>query len=162
MDMHVSPAALIDSATRVSPKYQQLFESGTGVKEGFTLRQHTETALEIFDASYKANLPRSVYDFGRLCLLVHDIGKPEAAKRGANQEPFNAKISRDFLRDIHAPKEFADAIPEIITAGAEAASEYMLKKDEGEEEGRQAKAYHRVSRNCQKALQHQSDGSNVS
>jgi hypothetical protein len=139
MDMHVSPAALIDSATRVSPKYQQLFESGTGVKEGFTLRQHTETALEIFDASYKANLPRSVYDFGRLCLLVHDIGKPEAAKRGANQEPFNAKISRDFLRDIHAPKEFADAIPEIITAGAEAASEYMLKKDEGEKKAAKRK-----------------------
>ena len=137
MDRHVSPTSLVDSAARVSPKYQQLYESGTGVKEGFTLRQHTETALEIFDASYKANLPRSVYDFGRLCLLVHDIGKPEAAKRGANQEPYNAKISRDFLRDIHAPKEFADAIPEIITAGAEAASEYMLSK--GEEQKKAAK-----------------------
>ena len=128
MDRRGTPREFIDSAKQVGPKYQQLFEADAGVKEGFTIEEHTETALRLFDASYKSNLPRSVYDFGRLCLLVHDIGKSVARKNNQDQEGYNAMLSTDFLRDINAPKELVDAIPLIITEGMEAAAGTILNK----------------------------------
>ena len=128
MDRRGTPREFIDSAKQVGPKYQQLFEAGAGVKEGFTIEEHTETALRLFDASYKSNLPRSIYDFGRLCLLVHDIGKSVGRQNDQDQEGYNAMFSMDFLKDIKAPKELVDAVPLIITEGMEAAAGTILNK----------------------------------
>jgi hypothetical protein len=132
MDRRVSPTDLIESAKRVSIKYQRIFESSAGNWEGYTLEEHTETALRIFDTSYKSNLPRSVYDLGRLCLLVHDIGKPIARKNGEAQDPYNAEYSRMFLKDIGAPTELVSAIPDIVTVGKEASDRFMLSKTDEE------------------------------
>lgn len=131
MDRRVSPTELIESAKDVSRKYKDIFESSAGNWEGYTLEEHTETALRIFDTSYKSTLPRSVYDLGRLCLLVHDIGKPIARKNGHDQEPYNADYSRMFLKDIKAPQELVDAVPDIITVGKSASDKYMLAKRNG-------------------------------
>lgn len=134
MNRRVSPAELIDSAKNVSRKYKDIFESSAGNWEGYTLEEHTETALRIFDTSYKSTLPRSVYDLGRLCLLVHDIGKPIARKNGHDQEPYNADYSRMFLKDIKAPQELVDAVPDIVTVGKTASDSYMLAKRNGQSE----------------------------
>lgn len=128
MDRRVTAAELIESAKQVSPKYRRIYESSAGNWEGFTLEEHTETALRIFDTSYKSTLPRSVYDLGRLCLLVHDIGKPIARKNGQDQEPYNADYARMFLKDIGAPKELVEAVPDIITVGKSDSDRFMLAK----------------------------------
>lgn len=128
MDRRGTPREFIDSAKQVGPKYQQLFEADAGVKEGFTIEEHTETALRLFDTSYKSNLPRSIFDFGRLCLLVHDIGKSVARQNNQEQNGYNAMFSMDFLNDIGAPKEIVDAIPLIITEGMDAASDTVRYK----------------------------------
>ena len=128
MDRRITPHELIDSAKKVSPKYRKLFESDAGVSQGLTIEEHTETTLELFDNSYKSNLPRSVFDLGRLCLLVHDIGKGEARKQGKEQNNFNAQRSAEFLQSIGAPQEMITAIPLIITEGMDAAHGAVVEK----------------------------------
>lgn len=128
MDRRVTPHDLIDSAKQVSPKYRKLFESDSGVAQGITIEEHTETTLELFDNSYKSNLPRSVFDLGRLCLLVHDIGKGEARKKGMEQNSFNAQRSAEFLQSIGAPQEMITAIPLIVTEGMDAAHGTVVEK----------------------------------
>ena len=128
MERLSTPSELIDSAKRVSPRYKQLFEGSAGVKEGLTIEQHTETALRLFDASYKSNLPRSVFDLGRLCLLVHDIGKSAANRDGGSQDDYNRYYSKEFLTSIGVPKELTNTIPDIVTDGMEAAEGVVLGK----------------------------------
>lgn len=128
MDRRVTPRDLIDSAKRVGPQFKELFEGDSGVWEGFTVEQHTETTLRGYDASYKSSLPRSIYDFGRLCLLVHDIGKSAARKEKRRQSEANAQYSKEFLQSIGAPAEFVEAIPLIITEGMTAAAGTILRK----------------------------------
>ena len=128
MDRRITPRELIDSAKRVSQDFQNLFEGDAGNREGFTIEEHTETALELFDSSYKSNLPRSVFDFGRLCLLVHDIGKGEARRNGQAQNSYNAQRAAEFLQSIGAPREVITAIPIIITEGMDAAHGTVVEK----------------------------------
>lgn len=76
-----TPADFVDL---LKPDFGTELSSGVGVKEGYSLEQHTLMALGQFEKYFKDQpLPLGLSpDFFRSFLTLHDIGKPEAVRRG--------------------------------------------------------------------------------
>ncbi len=127
-DQFAPSRQVVEKAKEAGPRYRQLFESPCGVWEGYTLQQHTETALDIFDKSQGDKLPASLYTLGRIALVTHDLGKPIAAARGdkTQQHRFNASEASGFLRDIGCSQEMIRSVTHLITDGMRYVSDDLL------------------------------------
>lgn len=114
-DLHASPSALVDDATKVEG-YEQIYDADTGNWEKFTLAQHTETVLRIFDENFADKLPVELLTPMRLALLVHDIGKPIAAARGEKhlQKQYNIEQAEDFMTKLEINEKMQKFILAII------------------------------------------------
>lgn len=114
-DLHASPSALVDDATKVEG-YEQIYDSDVGNWEKFTLAQHTETVLRIFDENFADKLPVELLTPMRLALLVHDIGKPIAAARGEKhlQKQYNIGQAEDFMTKLDINQKMRKFILAII------------------------------------------------
>jgi hypothetical protein len=112
-DLHASPAALVEDATKVEG-YERIYQADAGNWEGYTLAQHTETVLRIFDENFADSLPVELLTPMRLALLVHDIGKPIAAARGEKhlQKQYNDERAEDFMSKL----EINDKLQKFILA----------------------------------------------
>lgn len=109
-----SPKRLVAAAADVPQrgnghKYAEIFDRPTGVWEGYTLRQHTETALRNFENNYADEIPAKLLPLARLSLVVHDIGKPEWADKDGNnkhgsQENFNQMEAFRFMKSAGVNK----------------------------------------------------------
>lgn len=107
-DSFATPEQIVDLAKKV-PGYKEIFESDSGVWEKFTLQEHTETLLRLMDENYADRMPARLLPLTRLAILVHDIGKTEAAKlpeyknaktreeRDIIQSAYNESYAMDFL-----------------------------------------------------------------
>ena len=69
----------------------------------------------------------------RLSLLVHDIGKGEAAKNNdkANQEVYNIKYARDFMRLNGIDDATSNLVISMIGEGKELAGRSIIGHDSG-------------------------------
>ena len=92
---------------------------------------NTETVLRIFDENYADILPASTLPIMRLSILVHDIGKSEAAKRNdkVNQQRYNIEYAKEFMRLNNVDDSISNLIISMIGEGKELAGQYMLKHD---------------------------------
>ena len=107
-DSFATPEQIVGFAKKV-PGYKEIFESDSGVWEKFTLQEHTETLLRLMDENYADRMPARLLPLTRLAILVHDIGKTEAAKlpeyknaktreeRDIIQSAYNESYAMDFL-----------------------------------------------------------------
>ena len=93
------PADIVEAAKK-TPGYEELFEADAGNWEKYSVAEHTETTLTVFEKNYADILPASVLPIMRTALLVHDIGKGEAAANHekGRQEEYNYIFARRFMR----------------------------------------------------------------
>ena len=124
VDPYSSPRDLIDAAKQTKG-FKELFEMDDGNWEHYTIEQHTETVLTIFENNYADVLPASVLPFIRTALLVHDIGKGVAAANHdkANQDKYNYVYARKFMQD----NGIDNATARFITAITGDVKELVLK-----------------------------------
>lgn len=129
-DQYSTPHAIIEKAKENNNRVKNLFARKTGVWEGFTLQQHTETALSIFDKSAGDKLPSSLYTLGRLALIAHDLGKPIAAERHdvKNQKQYNIQEAANFLCVLDCNDETMKLVIHIISDGMQYVGEDLLAK----------------------------------
>ena len=127
-DQFASPREIVQKAKEATPRAKWLFEQGTGVWEGFTLEQHTETALDIFERSSSDKLPASLHTLGRLAIVTHDLGKPMAVANGdkRNQDYYNASEAANFLFSQGCSDQLIDAVVQVIRDGMPSVSDYTL------------------------------------
>lgn len=99
--------------------YKDIFSKSVGVKEGFTLEEHTITVMDNFeDFNLKDMLPAcelNLLPLIRFSLGVHDIGKPEAVENGdKNLQHKYTKviIDREMARlgFLESEKKFVQAL----------------------------------------------------
>lgn len=120
-DPNASPEQIVEAARQV-PKYGAMYNLTCGVVEGFTLGQHTETVLGVFEKNYAGDVPVELMPVIRLMLLVHDIGKPAAyfncpVGDKPNQTKYNAMYGQMFMDQIGVDQSVSRLLIDIITKG---------------------------------------------
>lgn len=114
-DHMATPEQIMTKARQVG-NFEQIFASDAGNWEKFTIGEHTETVLRIFDQSYADNLPVDVLPIMKLVILTHDIGKAEAIKQEdkKNQHHHNKVMAGKFLSEAKVDQATIDLIIGII------------------------------------------------
>jgi hypothetical protein len=125
-----SPRALVQWAASVNG-FEDKFSASAGVWEGFTVGEHTETALRAFEDTYRYRVPDGVVPIANLCLLVHDIGKGEAVKHNEkdNQKEYNVHYAKNFMEKIGLDPRCAEIVTGLIGGGQDYTSQYFLRGD---------------------------------
>lgn len=100
-NLYIKPHEIINIAKR-TPGFNDIFEADAGNWEGFKLGEHTETVLRLFDDNYADSIPASTLPIMRLALLVHDIGKPEAVRKGDKKSQKRYNVA--YRRRVYATK----------------------------------------------------------
>lgn len=136
---------LVEEAKKVG-NYKRIFESDSGVKEKYTLQEHTETVLRNFDENYADKVPAKLVPLMHLALLVHDIGKPEAARNGekSNQKVYNDKEARRFMKQIGIGPHASELVRGMIGHAQELTTKGFIKGD--------AKARAELDKYCRQML----------
>ena len=98
-----TPETVVGAASQVEG-FEPIFAADTGVWEGYTLAEHTETVLRNYERSFAGDLPAEIHAPLKLALLTHDIGKPEVADRDPKNkiDEYNNNLvrSQQFLEQI--------------------------------------------------------------
>lgn len=112
---YAKPQELLAAAKQV-PQYEVIFEMKTGVWEGFTLEQHTETVLRNFDENYADKLPVELLSVMRLAIICHDIGKPAAVREGdwAREADYNAAFAAHYMNTLQVDEKMQQFIQRLI------------------------------------------------
>ena len=131
-DLYIEPQEVLALAKQTAG-YKEVYEADAGNWEKFTLEEHTETTLRLFDNNYADLLPASVLPIMRLALLVHDIGKPEAAKNHdkENQKTYNVKTAEAFMVKNNIDPANRKLITKMIGDGLEYTTRWMIKREQG-------------------------------
>lgn len=126
-NLYTSPEEIVRAAKEV-PGYKKLFEADAGNWERFSLEEHTETVLRFFDYNYADTIPAKILPIMRLGLLVHDIGKSEAAARGEKrmQGKYNMPAADLFMRQIGVDDRNRELVLNLIGPGKEMVAKYEL------------------------------------
>ncbi|HMS93585.1 MAG TPA: hypothetical protein PKD28_04305 [Candidatus Saccharibacteria bacterium] len=126
---YVSPHALIDEADKTRG-FQGRFDRPSGVWEGFTLGQHTETVLRNFDETYADSVPVNLLLPMRLAMLVHDIGKPVAHAEGnkSQQVVYNKRDARRFMTEVGVDDPLQTVVLGVMGKGCDLALQMDVRK----------------------------------
>ncbi len=133
-DPHIKPEKIMSLARAVSG-FEDVFDEDAGNWEGYTLGEHTETALRNFDENFADKLPVELLAPMRLALLTHDIGKAVARKSGHGrmEKEYNQAYALNFMRTLAVPDQTQKLIISLIGDGIDLAFKtYIRNQPEGE------------------------------
>ncbi len=128
-NLYIKPQEIVRIARR-TPGFDEVFEADAGNWEGFKLAEHTETVLRVFDDNYADYIPASTLPVIRLALLVHDIGKPEAVRRGdkKNQKQYNVAYAKKFMQLNNIDGATSELVLSMIGEGMSFTSEMIANR----------------------------------
>ena len=129
-DLYAQPHDIVEAAKR-TPGYKDIFEASAGVWEGFSVQQHTETALQVFEDNYADKLPAKLLPMMRLALVTHDIGKGVAvASEGdkKNQRAYNAEYAQKFLLKNGVDFKICELVLSMIGDGLDHTTNCVVRK----------------------------------
>jgi len=108
-------------------KYKDLYNLDTGVWEGFSVGEHTETTLRIFEETYEESVPKEIIPFVKIALLGHDIGK--GVKENLSQKEKNRKYAGEFFDDLKLPENMKNILLYVIGDSQSYTSAYYVNKN---------------------------------
>lgn len=107
-----------------------LFKLDSGVWEGFTVGEHTETTLRIFADTYEDNMPKELIPFVKLALVSHDIGKGMQYKEpNLNHKEINNKYAKILFEGLNIPSEVQDMLLFVIGDSQTYTTDYFVIKN---------------------------------
>lgn len=110
----------------MTTKYEKLFSLDSGVWEGFSVREHTETTLRVFEDTYEEDLPKQVVPFIKLALIAHDIGK---GVQGGSVDKNNKRYAERFFQDMGVSEQLKDLLMFTIGDAQKLTSDYYVRKN---------------------------------
>ena len=90
---------------RSDPQYKMYFDFWSGVWERFSIGEHTETTMRVFEDSFARTTPKEIAPFVKMALACHDIGKGLVNNSAMNSYNHLAAIDEETTRIAH---EFCD------------------------------------------------------
>ncbi|MDD5238203.1 MAG: SAM-dependent methyltransferase, partial [Candidatus Omnitrophica bacterium] len=102
-----NPAQLIDALKEI-PEIRQLYAASAGVREGYTVEEHTLRVMELFEEYFAQDR------LLRLTFALHDIGKSLAIKNGEREK--HAQYTERVIREITPMLPVSGAELQLIIA----------------------------------------------
>jgi hypothetical protein len=131
-NLYASPHEIVESAKKSVPWARYTYEKDAGNWEHYSLQEHTETTLRIFEDNFADKLPAGLLPAARLALLVHDLGKPASAEVHGDtkqQAEYNAFYAARFLKDSGVNTQTSKLVMDLIGRGMHAAGGYAKDQD---------------------------------
>lgn len=107
--------------------FDDLYSLDAGVWEGFSVGEHTETTLRIFEDTFEETMPKGTIPFVKLALLAHDIGKGVRGEGSIAQN--NRKYAEIFFNSLQVPEEMMHLLMYVIGGSQLCTSRYYVHKD---------------------------------
>lgn len=76
--------------------FEEPFKLSSGVWEKFSVGEHTETTLRVFEDSFGDDMPENLKPFMRFVLLSHDIGKGYSFRNHGKNKTMERAYTKDF------------------------------------------------------------------
>ena len=130
-DHYSSPEYIIATAKEVSPDLKLLLESTTGVWEGYTLEEHTEAVLGMFERYYASKVPAEIVGFIKTFLFMQDIGKSLCVAIDGNkkrQALYNSFVAEKLLLQMGYRKETVELMLSMMSEGSDLATSVNIGK----------------------------------
>ena len=137
-DLHKNMCAFLEKSTaeetmakfRSKKNLDELFKADSGVWEGFTVGEHTETTLRIFENTYEEDVPKKLIPFVKLALVSHDMGKGMVEKEpNLNQKERNAKYAKILYDELKIPQEVQEMLQFAIGDSQRFTTDYFVRKN---------------------------------
>ena len=107
--------------------YGELFEAKARNWEGFTIGEHTETVLRVFEDTFENSVPQDLCPFIKFIIINHDIGKGLAYYRGTNQEYENENECKRLFSKLNVSKKVQDLLLYLIIHSQYYTTSYYVK-----------------------------------
>lgn len=113
-DLSLGCKEIMDELNK-NEKYKRLFDLDAGLWEGFSIGEHTETVLRVFEDSFEEDLNGKfdhVIPFVKLAIIAHDLSKGKFVQRKragefAGKPDYEVKkIEAEYVKSV--AKEFFD------------------------------------------------------
>jgi len=127
-----NPENIIDTL-QGDKRFAHLFKASARVWEGFSVGEHTETCLRLFDNGVASEMPKELHPYMRLAIICHDIGKGMPREEYDTRLYNTIKYARQFMVALGVPKEVIEVVCTIISA-QEYTSDYYIKGDKNSEQ----------------------------
>ena len=112
-----------------SHECKYLFNKSSGIYEGWSVGQHTQSVLEFMDSHYSQNIPETLKPFMKVAMLAHDFGKGYAKENHMHQKDGTLE-KVDILYDaLEIPDNFRGLINWIITDSQDFTSAIALNSN---------------------------------
>ena len=99
-----------------SNKFGEMFKNDAGVWEKFSVGEHTESVLRVFEDSFESSLPPDLTPFVKLAIISHDIGKGlKNSLPNSSQKLLNKKVARDFYEHLKLKPELQQLLLFVIS-----------------------------------------------
>ncbi len=105
-----------------------LFDKSSGIVEGWSVGQHTQSVLEFMDGHYSQNIPDSIKPFMKIAILAHDFGKGYAKQKYMSQKRGTLEKVPVLYDTLEIPENYRGLINWIITDSQEFTSNIALNK----------------------------------
>lgn len=107
-----------------------LFDMPSGVSEGYTIGEHTESVLRVFEGTFEQTIPSEIVPIMKLALSVHDIGKGIATKDGKKyqQKEYTSLVCDKLFTSgiLGISPELKDVVKFMIGDAQELTTEYYV------------------------------------
>ena len=127
-----SPEEIMDKLNS-NPEFGHLFRAPAKVWEEFSVGEHTETVLRIFDDNFANEMPSDLIPIMKLAIICHDIGKGMPAQPGETTMKRNLNYSHKFLEQFNLPRDVEIIIRFIMGPSQVYTSRYYIDKDKSAE-----------------------------
>lgn len=122
-----TPKETMDFIRRI-PKYNNIMNMTTGVWEGFTVGEHTESVLRVLEDSFDGDIPDALMPFMKMIIISHDIGKGYAIN-GSNQHIYTDSLCEDLHARLRIHSQFSKLIRFVVMDSQQYTSNYYVRKN---------------------------------
>lgn len=113
---------------------ESLLDMPSGVWEGYTVGEHTEAVLRVFETTFEPSIPTELLPLMKLALVVHDIGKGLAVAQvhdRGRQKEFTEQVCAQLFshENMRLSPTMVKAIMFMIGESQDFTTAYYVKKD---------------------------------
>lgn len=123
-----TPEEIIEKAKEYS-SFKQNLELNSGVGENFTVGEHTESVLRVFDNSFKNEVPPRLVPFIKFVILCHDLGKGQAYIKNKDHQLETLRVCDDVFKELNVNEQFVDLIRYMIRNSQKHTTQYYINQE---------------------------------
>ncbi len=122
------PESIIEALSKI-PGVKTLLDKDAGNWEGFSIGEHTESVLRVYQNSFEYNISPKVSPYIKLLITLHDIGKGVSYEKYETymQSNYNIHYADKILKDLNIDEKFIELVNFVIGKSQTYTTNYFVR-----------------------------------